>query len=92
MTAPLLPILGFIGGLGPLEISLILVVALLLFGKRVPEVARSLGKGIVEFKRGVRGIEDEVDEASRESSSNIQPPAGPGAPSETKSPEHSANN
>ena len=33
----------------------------LLFGKRLPDVARSLGKGIVEFKKGVRGIEDEVE-------------------------------
>jgi len=31
----------------------------LLFGKRLPEVGRSLGKGIVEFKKGLRGIEDE---------------------------------
>jgi len=37
------------------------VIALLLFGKRLPEVARSLGKGIVEFKKGVRGIEEEID-------------------------------
>jgi sec-independent protein translocase protein TatA len=39
-------------------------IALLLFGKRLPEVARSLGKGIVEFKKGVRGIEDEVDNST----------------------------
>jgi sec-independent protein translocase protein TatA len=39
------------------------IIALLLFGKRLPEVARSLGKGIVEFKKGVHGIEDDVDSA-----------------------------
>ena len=43
------------------EWIIVLVVALLLFGKRLPDVARSLGKGIVEFKKGVRGIEDEVE-------------------------------
>lgn len=48
------------------ELIIVLVVALLLFGKRLPDVARSLGKGIVEFKKGVRGIEDEVDQASYE--------------------------
>lgn len=48
---------------GPFELMIIGVIALLLFGKRLPEVARSLGKGIVEFKKGVRGIEDEVDES-----------------------------
>jgi sec-independent protein translocase protein TatA len=36
-------------------------VAVLLFGKRLPEVGRSLGKGIIEFKKGLRGIEDELD-------------------------------
>jgi sec-independent protein translocase protein TatA len=46
---------------GPFELMIIGIIALLLFGKRLPEVARSLGKGIVEFKKGVRGIEDEVD-------------------------------
>ena len=45
------------------ELVVILVVALLLFGKRLPDVARSLGKGIVEFKKGLKGIQDEVEEA-----------------------------
>ena len=48
----------------PMEMMIVGVVALLLFGKRLPEVARSLGKGIVEFKKGVKGIEDEVDTAT----------------------------
>jgi sec-independent protein translocase protein TatA len=47
------------------EMMVILVIGLLLFGKRLPEVGRSLGKGIVEFKKGLRGVEDEVDDASR---------------------------
>ena len=42
----------------------ILVIGLLIFGKRLPEVGRSLGKGIVEFKRGIKGIEDDVESAS----------------------------
>jgi len=37
---------------------------LLLFGKRLPEVGRSLGKGIVEFKKGLAGIEEEVIQTS----------------------------
>ena len=49
--------------MGPTEWIIVLVVALLLFGRRLPEVMRNLGKGIVEFKRGVRGIEDEVNTA-----------------------------
>lgn len=47
------------GGIGPMEMMVFGVIALLLFGKRLPEVARSLGKGIVEFKRGIKGVEDE---------------------------------
>lgn len=53
--------LAFINNLNPMEILLILGVALLLFGKRLPEVGKSLGKGIVEFKKGLRDIGDEVD-------------------------------
>jgi sec-independent protein translocase protein TatA len=53
---------GFPGGPG--EWILIAGIALLLFGKRLPEVGRSLGKGIVEFKKGLKGIEDEVETAS----------------------------
>ena len=47
------------GPLGVPEMIVIGIVALLLFGKRLPEVARSLGKGVVEFKKGLRGIDDE---------------------------------
>jgi sec-independent protein translocase protein TatA len=57
----LLAILGMPGGS---EWIIILVVALLIFGKRLPEVARNMGKGIVEFKKGVKGIEDDVEDTS----------------------------
>jgi sec-independent protein translocase protein TatA len=43
------------------EWIIIMGVALLLFGKRLPEVGKSLGKGIVEFKKGLKGIEDEIE-------------------------------
>jgi TatA/E family protein of Tat protein translocase len=45
------------------EWGVILIIGLLLFGKRLPEVGRSLGKGIIEFKKGLQGIEEEVTAA-----------------------------
>jgi sec-independent protein translocase protein TatA len=45
-------------GLGPTELLIVAAVVLLLFGTRLPKVMRSLGEGIVEFKRGVQGIEN----------------------------------
>ena len=44
----------------PQEWLVILVVGVLLFGRRLPEVGRYLGKGIVEFKKGLKGIEEDV--------------------------------
>ena len=46
---------------GWFEMMMLLGVAVLLFGKRLPEVGRSLGKGIVEFKKGLSGAVDELD-------------------------------
>ena len=45
-------------GLGTTELIIVGAVVLLLFGSRLPKVMRSLGEGIVEFKRGVQGIDD----------------------------------
>ena len=57
---------GILGLPGGSEWIVILIVALLLFGRRLPEVMRSMGRGVVEFKRGIKGIEDEVEvESSR---------------------------
>jgi sec-independent protein translocase protein TatA len=44
--------------LGTSEILVILVIGLVLFGNRLPGLARSLGKGLVEFKQVVSGVED----------------------------------
>src|SRR5437868_15285446 len=51
---------------GVTEWIIIGVFGLLIFGKRLPEVGRSLGKGIVEFKKGLKGVEDEVEEAANQ--------------------------
>ena len=57
------------------EMLLIAGLGLLFFGKRLPEVGRSLGKGIVEFKKGIQGIEDDVDlAASKPTQRPVQQP------------------
>lgn len=56
-------LLLFIGGLGGTEIALILAVVLIFFGpKKIPELARGLGKGIREFKDATKEIKDEINE------------------------------
>ena len=50
-------------------------IGLLIFGKRLPEVGRSLGKGIVEFKKGLKGIDEDLEEADRRIDSAPQRPA-----------------
>lgn len=60
MTMNLMNVPLAVFGIGPMEMAIVGIVAVLLFGKRLPEVGRSLGKGLMEFKKGVRGIEDEI--------------------------------
>ena len=56
------------GNMGFMEILLILVVVLLLFGaKRIPEIAQSMGKGIREFKKSVSEVDRAVREPERDS-------------------------
>ena len=50
-------------GLGWQELVVIGLIAVLLFGKRLPEVGRSLGQALVEFKKGLSGVKDEVKDA-----------------------------
>ncbi len=57
-------------GVGPTELLILAVILLLLFGNRLPSVMRNLGRGVIEFKKGVQGIDDEerqerVDDKSR---------------------------
>lgn len=50
--------------LSPMDIVIIAVVGVLLFGKRLPDVGRYLGKSITEFKKGMKGLEDDMDVSS----------------------------
>lgn len=56
------------GNLGAGEIILIVLVVLLLFGaKKIPELARGIGKGMSEFKKGIKDVESEIKSADDES-------------------------
>ena len=59
--------LAFIGTIGWPELLIIGAVALLIFGGRLPQVGKSLGKGIVEFKKGLKGIEEDLETAGEKS-------------------------
>ena len=58
------PIAAF--NVGPWEVIVIAIVALLLFGHRLPDVARSAGRAVVEFKKGLRDVGDDVDKAAKD--------------------------
>ena len=62
MTNPILAI-GFPGG-G--EWIIILVIAVLIFGRRLPDIARGIGKSITEFKKGIKDAESEVKKSPDE--------------------------
>jgi sec-independent protein translocase protein TatA len=73
------PLFAFFN-LGPMEIVVILIVGVLLFGRRLPQVGHYLGKSIIEFKRGVKGLEDDLDvnatglRTEQPASEQIRPP------------------
>jgi len=56
--------LGFISMPGGYEWIILVVIGLLLFGKRLPGIARSLGQSVVEFKKGIKGVQDDISESA----------------------------
>lgn len=48
----------------PMDIAVIAIIALLLFGKRLPDLAKSLGKSIVEFKKGLNQTTEEIKKST----------------------------
>jgi sec-independent protein translocase protein TatA len=58
----------FEGFLSPMHMLIVAVIAVLLFGDRLPEVMRSMGRGLSEFKKGMRGLENSMNQAADSSS------------------------
>ena len=48
-------------GIGHWELIVVLIIALVLFGHRLPGMMRSLGRSVTEFKKGVNGVDDDPD-------------------------------
>jgi sec-independent protein translocase protein TatA len=75
-----------LGNIGPLEIAIVLIIALIVFGpKRLPELGNSLGRGIREFKETVTGEKKDDDDDDVKAISASQTTATPPAePAESK--------
>jgi sec-independent protein translocase protein TatA len=59
------------GNIGPLELLMILVIVLVIFGaKRVPEIGASIGRGIREFKRNISDVDRQIKEPERDARSD----------------------
>ena len=68
------PLFGlFEGALYPSHILVVLIIGILLFGKRLPELGRTLAKGLVEFKKGLNGLEDDSGTAPVAQGSTAEP-------------------
>ena len=66
----MISLFAFLGA--PWEMIVILIVVLLLFGNRLPGVMRSLGRGVTEFKKGIEGVDDDVDKAVKTNSESTK--------------------
>lgn len=58
--------LALLPHIGMPELIILAILGLLIFGRRLPEVGRGLGRSIVEFRKGLKGVEDEIEHASSE--------------------------
>ena len=65
--------------IGPLELAIVLIIALVVFGpKRLPELGKSVGRGIREFKSSISGDNDDDDEPQAQAKiESAQPPPPP---------------
>jgi sec-independent protein translocase protein TatA len=71
---------------GPMELAIVLIIALVVFGpKRLPELGKSLGRGIREFKGSITGEHDDDDESKPRA--EIQPPPPPSESAAAEKPE-----
>ncbi len=76
MSQSLSSIMAFGGMPGGWELLLVLAVALLIFGRRLPEIARNMGRSMSEFKKGIREAQDTKDEIINDVTNEAKDAAG----------------
>ncbi len=62
------------------EWIILLILGLLIFGRRMPDVARSIGRSIVEFKRGIRTVDDDIEQESSKPAERLASSRSGGGP------------
>ncbi len=79
-----LSVLAFFNMPGGWEWIIIGLFGLLLFGKRLPDVGKSLGRSIVEFKKGLKGVEEDINTAVESDNKDMLPPPNSSESAESK--------
>jgi sec-independent protein translocase protein TatA len=73
--------------LSPMHLLVVMIVGVLIFGRRLPEVGRYLGKGIMEFKKGMAGLEDSIDIGGQAPVAQMQQPQQLQSPDQLRPPQ-----
>jgi len=63
--------MGFLPGVGSTEMLIVGIIALLLFGRNLPNVAKNMGKSLAELKKGLSGFQDEFRSVTREAERSV---------------------
>jgi sec-independent protein translocase protein TatA len=63
---------AFLDFLGPSGIIIVAVIAVLLYGERLPEVARTFGKNFLELKKSMQGVREELEAAARDVTTSVR--------------------